>query len=183
MGKGHGWGIFPKCKVGTWQLPPPKPLVLGMPSPRGFTQPLDIRGPCSRLVMTSEKKPRLWPIRLLEGEGWVVWSNSPLNWHLKMLPLSHIGLSIGAMNFVLPMRLLELVPPFCFWRVFCLDYWTKLNVTCLLHVAHANVWEAFSAGIWIFLTLTCFSSANISVYVFKLDLFIDEISPKIENRK
>jgi hypothetical protein len=45
-----------------------------------------------------------------------------------------------------------------------------------------------------FLTLTCFSSAaavserctnpaNISVYVFKLDLFIDEISPKIENRK
>jgi hypothetical protein len=38
---------------------------------------------------------------------------------------------------------------------------------------------------------TCFSSAavserctnpNISVYVFKLDLFIDEISPKIENR-
>jgi hypothetical protein len=56
-GKGHGWGIFPKCKVGTWLLPPPMPLVLGMPSPRGFTQHLDIHGPCNRLVMTSEKKP------------------------------------------------------------------------------------------------------------------------------
>jgi hypothetical protein len=119
-----------------------------MPSPWGFTRHLDIQGPCNRLVKTSEIKP-MWPIRLLEG--WVVWSSSPLNWHLKCCHCP-IGLSIGV-NFVLPMRLLELVPPFCL-EEFCLDYWTKLNVTmpfaCGPCTRHAKAWEAFSTGIWKF---------------------------------